>query len=408
MLLDGRETEVLKLLEQGLSIEKMSKSLGVSFTAVRNFLNKKQLQTKARYSDVKSLIPDICDLKGRGYTNVEISRKTGVNLNTVGHTLKGQSHEDLHVRTIKTLNLPFKVISKIDGRSRLYECEQKHQFVRATNNFLQNPICPECAPRSAAEDKAYQELSAIIPLNRNFKIPDTNVQIDFYNPTLKLGIEYNGEYWHSDKFRDKNYHQNKMLAAERAGITLLQFWGKEFEESLPIIKSMIRARAGIGGKKYFARKLTIKEVSKIEEKAFFKANHLQKHTPSIKCFGLYAGDELLTALSLRKTRESLEIARYATKLDCQVVGGFTRMLTACISFAKSIKIKTLMTYANGRYSQGNTYLKAGMRLVKLTSPDFSWLKNGVIYNRRASWNDVSFDAAQKVYGTGHYKFEMHL
>jgi hypothetical protein len=28
-------------------------------------------------------------------------------------------------------------------------------------------------------------------------------------PELKLGFEFNGLYWHSNKFKEKNYHLNK-------------------------------------------------------------------------------------------------------------------------------------------------------------------------------------------------------
>ena len=38
------------------------------------------------------------------------------------------------------------------------------------------------------------------------KTNDTLYEIDIYLPDYKLGIEYNGEYWHSSTFKNKNYH----------------------------------------------------------------------------------------------------------------------------------------------------------------------------------------------------------
>jgi hypothetical protein len=35
------------------------------------------------------------------------------------------------------------------------------------------------------------------------------LEIDIYLPELKLGFEFNGLYWHSNKFKEKNYHLNK-------------------------------------------------------------------------------------------------------------------------------------------------------------------------------------------------------
>jgi len=88
MLLDHRKEEVIKLLNDGLSMEKMSKVLGVSFTAVRNFLNKNNLKTKARHSVVNP--NEILELNARGLTNRQISKITGVNENTVGKIIKSK------------------------------------------------------------------------------------------------------------------------------------------------------------------------------------------------------------------------------------------------------------------------------------------------------------------------------
>lgn len=40
-------------------------------------------------------------------------------------------------------------------------------------------------------------------------------EIDLYNEERKLGIEFNGNYWHSDIYKDKKYHQDKSLKAEK-------------------------------------------------------------------------------------------------------------------------------------------------------------------------------------------------
>jgi hypothetical protein len=35
------------------------------------------------------------------------------------------------------------------------------------------------------------------------------LEIDIYLPDLNLGLEFNGLYYHSDKFKENNYHINK-------------------------------------------------------------------------------------------------------------------------------------------------------------------------------------------------------
>lgn len=400
-MLDDRGNEVLRLVDEGYSIERMAKALNVSYTAVRNYLVKNKIQTKARHSDVTKLTPTILKLAEQGLNNQEISKHTGVNANTIGKLLKDR---DLHAAKVQKLNLGIKVIERVDSRSRIYECSEGHRFKRNTNNFLQTPTCPECAPRSKGEDDFYKVLSQFADFKRNVKLEGSNLEYDFYCESKKLAIEYCGEYWHSDQFKDKYYHKNRYELAKASGVTLLQFWEHEVLEQLETVKSTIKSKLGIFSTRYYARKLTLRSVPKEQEKAFFKNNHLQKYTPSIWCDGLYLGDELVCALSIRLVKNDLEIARFATKRNCQVVGGFSRLLKKFVKIARSRKVK-LFTYANARYSRGDVYGKAGFKFVKHTVPDFFFLKNGKKLNRRAAWSDESVKSLPKVYGTGNLRFE---
>lgn len=47
-------------------------------------------------------------------------------------------------------------------------------------------------------------------------------EIDVFCPEYNVGIEFNGSYWHSDKIKDNNYHQQKSLQALKHGIFLYQ------------------------------------------------------------------------------------------------------------------------------------------------------------------------------------------
>ena len=54
-------------------------------------------------------------------------------------------------------------------------------------------------------------------------------EIDIYIPELKLGIEFNGSYYHSiDSGRDKLYHFNKFLCAKKLGIRLLNIFDVDY------------------------------------------------------------------------------------------------------------------------------------------------------------------------------------
>lgn len=60
-------------------------------------------------------------------------------------------------------------------------------------------------------------------------ISDTNHQyeLDIYLPEIKLAFEFNGNFWHSSKFKDKYYHQTKSLLCFKQNILLIHIY--EFE-----------------------------------------------------------------------------------------------------------------------------------------------------------------------------------
>ena len=49
-------------------------------------------------------------------------------------------------------------------------------------------------------------------------------EIDILLPNQKLAIEFNGAYWHSTFFKDKNYHLNKLKMAEEKGYQLFNIF----------------------------------------------------------------------------------------------------------------------------------------------------------------------------------------
>lgn len=65
-------------------------------------------------------------------------------------------------------------------------------------------------------------------------------EIDVYLPDLKIGLEYNGTYWHSTYHKkDKMYHYKKYLLAVKYGIRLIQIYEYNYEEQKELIKQII-------------------------------------------------------------------------------------------------------------------------------------------------------------------------
>ena len=49
-------------------------------------------------------------------------------------------------------------------------------------------------------------------------------ELDIYLPEIGIAIEFNGLHWHSDKYKNKNYHLVKYERCLENEIELIQVW----------------------------------------------------------------------------------------------------------------------------------------------------------------------------------------
>jgi transcriptional regulator with XRE-family HTH domain len=108
-----------------------------------------------------------------------------------------------------------------------------------------------------------KELKDYIQQFFDFKIENSwneldGKEIDIYIPSLKIGFEFNGIYWHSNEFKDKYYHLDKLKLANSKGIKLYFIWQDEWEENKEQIKQWIKDILFEGKSKLFD-----KEVDKV-------------------------------------------------------------------------------------------------------------------------------------------------
>ena len=103
-------------------------------------------------------------------------------------------------------------------------------------------LCPRCFPTNK-RSKDEIEIANFITENLKIEIVENSKKIikpfelDIYVPDLKIGIEYNGLYWHSDKNQD--YHLNKTLMCERLGIRLIHIFEDEWIQNKKKLKTLL-------------------------------------------------------------------------------------------------------------------------------------------------------------------------
>lgn len=139
----------------------------------------------------------------------------------------------------------YKLISKKYKNQKtklILKCNNNHIFNTCWSSFKSGNRCPICAKRqSKGEQEIINYLKSLnIKTQERVKGLIGRKEIDIYLPNYKIGIEYNGLYWHSNKFRDNTYtHYNKYKLCKEKGIILLQIFQDEWKEKQDIIKEII-------------------------------------------------------------------------------------------------------------------------------------------------------------------------
>ena len=216
-------------------------------------------------------------------------------------------------------------------------------------------------------------------LTHNRKILNKELELDIYLPELKLAFEFNGLYWHSELFKENNYHLNKTEECEKLDIRLIHIYEDDWLYKQDIVKSRILNLLGKSNK-IMARKCEIKEIDNNDLiRTFLEKNHIQGFIGSKIKIGLFYNEEiasLMTFGNLRKptnqklTVGSYEMLRFCNKLNTNIIGGASRLFKY---FIDHYKPKEVISYADRSWSSGNLYKKLNFKLTHKTQPNYYYI-----------------------------------
>jgi hypothetical protein len=263
-------------------------------------------------------------------------------------------------------------------------CECGHTFSQIPPTWSRwntgwKTICPACSRGSSSQEK---EIARFIE-NLGFTIERRNrtilapLEIDIYIPELKLGVEFNGLYWHSD---DKLRHKLKADAAKMANIKLIQIfeheWDQRQEQVIARLKSALKLNTRI-----YARQTKLVSVTSRQAHDFFMINHLHgSANGGCNFYGLEKDGQLLQVISITKSRFSklapYELLRSATVHGVTVVGGLSKLIKHAVRIHGP-----MVTYADRCWGEGESYALAGGKFVDTTMPGYLWWKGNEILSR---------------------------
>src|SRR5690606_24877531 len=64
-------------------------------------------------------------------------------------------------------------------------------------------------------------------------------ELDIYLPDINLAIEFNGIYWHSELYKESDYHYSKSKLCKESGIKLIHIWEDDWVNKEDLVKSNI-------------------------------------------------------------------------------------------------------------------------------------------------------------------------
>lgn len=330
----------------------------------------------------------------------------------------------LRLEEIYDNNFDVKFIKYENGIS-LFRCLKCNQEFEISSSLLYQrhikhgiTICVHC---NKLNDKTSNGHVEILDFLRSLDILcDVNVrniispyEIDIYLPDYKIGIEFNGVYWHSEIIKDKNYHLNKRKECLSKGIDLIQIWEDDWKIKKDIIKSILLSRIGKSPIVKWARKLQIRRIYNEKLiKEFLLRNHLQGWSLSSIKYGLFDGEELISIGSFSKSRINVnnkewELVRFCNKLNYTVLGSFSKLMNR---FILDHNPRLVISYSDNDIFNGKSY--ENYKMIKSNeSLNYWWCDGRVRHNR---WkfrknvlvnqgNDKSLSGTQIMINNGYFR-----
>lgn len=354
----------------------LSKHFGKTIPAVNGWLKKYDIELKP-YHGLIQVMPD--DFK-EYYEKNRPSKKELYDRYRVSHpTIKRWMKECglLHVGITTKKDVPS--IEEMMKLNETLNTEELAKHYKVNREMIVKwfrsfgvPLKRHGKGVSKEETEFFTFINSIVPgflQGKKSILKNGHLQLDAYHPELKIAFEYDGLFWHAHETRKD--HREKWDQCLDADITLYRVHSMEWTYQREIVESMIKVRLGKCPNRIPARKLKVREILSSEAKNFHEANHISGFTSASASFGLFDGDQLVSAMSFSKNKYDpkieWEIVRFSTILDTTVIGGANKLFK---TFVNQHQPKSVMTFSDLRWGKGGVYEKMGFSFVKRGDPTY--------------------------------------
>lgn len=250
---------------------------------------------------------------------------------------------------------------------------QKHGIKTRPSNSYERTI----SNRSQGEKQICDMLDNY---NVKYVTNDRTTGTEFDIIAGNLAIEYNGLYYHSERFKQRSFHVDKNKVASDNDLIPFHVWEDDWLFKNDTVKSTLLHKLGKTPHTIPARKCVIGSVQGSNSRLFLENNHLQGYSSASVKLGLYYDDELVALMTFSKPRFNKhyqwELVRFCTKNYTHIPGAFSKIFKHFTDHYDG----NIITYADLSYSLGNVYVKNGFKSLHTNLPSYSY----VAHNRRVS------------------------
>jgi hypothetical protein len=271
-----------------------------------------------------------------------------------------------------------------DKCNKIYNITKQNLYERSKRGY---ETCIFCNPigqnnQSGNENEINDFLKTLnMNTSTSNRILPNHQEIDILIESHKLGIEFDGVYWHNELFVPDDYHLKKTKNAAEIGINLIHIFEDEWKFKQEIIKSILRNKLNKIENTIYARKCDIYSINHKICSDFLENNHIQGNANSKIRLGLFYNNELVSVMTFSKGRilmggksNEWELTRFCNKINFNIIGGADKLFKY---FLKHYQPNKIISYSDKRLFNGGLYKKLGFIEKSHSKPNYWYVRNGI-------------------------------
>lgn len=369
---------------------------------------------------------DIAFFRGRKHTR-ESKASIAVNVSKRYREMRLTGRQYMADRINESQLLLLNSIDEDVFKLRCLTCS--YEFQRNPSMFFDSKyhsmICDQCfpiSPVSAAENEVADYVVAMgATVSRSDMELISPLEIDILDNTRKLGIEYCGIYWHSEKAgKSRWYHRKKLDLCREKGYRLITIFEDEWINKRPIVESMLSNILGKNTRKINARSCTVEVVDSKEGNIFVEENHIQGRGRANTYYVLRYNGEIVSLMSFSNNEVSRrstgwDINRFCSLKGVSVRGAAGKLFKA---FVNDHNPDSVVSYADLRWGTGRVYGEIGFSHAGDTVPNYWYFREGMLtrYHRYGfrknaeddqsltEWENRQKQGMNRIWDCGHAKW----